>query len=757
MLTSPPPRTTSEAKTTSIIATISVLFFLSGFTALLYQVAWQRMLGLFSGSDVRSVTIIIASYLAGLGLGNLIGGWYSDRATNRQCVRIYGACNLGIAAFAVLSRFLFYDWLFLRWRYLADSSILMLIIVFCSLLIPTSLMGLSLPLLSKAVSRHAKDAASRIGLLYGVNTLGSGIGTFLSGWYIIGTIGYEKTVYFGAAISALVGAIALICAERFTNQNYSQEIQDTNLFKDQSSFFKQWCWLVFLSGFSAISLEIIWFRVLDIALQSNAYTYAHLLTFILVSNACGSLIGAKAIKFIKQPKKVFLLIQGMVAAYAAISIWAIGSYWQDYPDLRADIGYINPSNLSFAVFFKYLIVPIVMMVLPNLLLGFYFPLVQKAVQVHDDRIGRRVGLILIANILGNTAGSLLTGLVLLQYLGTANSLRLLVIIGLGFVIAIRPNWKKARFTTTLAVILVATIIFFPNNHRLWAALHGVKPGTYFIVAEDSTGVAAIAEENNQGKLFASGQVQANFPYLHLHALLGTVPALLHPNPNQIMIIGLGSGGTPHTLGANPLTKQVQVVELMGAELPVLQKYAQTPIGKPLKALFQDSRYQFVVGDGRRELTLADRKFDIIEADAIQPWRSRAGMLYSQEFFQEVRSHLADGGMFVEWDVGRAAAQTFRNVFPYVTRVKLSKDLSVLFGSDRLIRFDKNSLLTQLNNPEVISFLNQAEVNLEALRRDLQAAQVQMYSHAQDGQPQAVNTDLFPRAEYYLNRSQNNQQ
>jgi hypothetical protein len=219
MLTSPPPRTTSEAKTNSVIATISVLFFLSGFTALLYQVAWQRMLGLFSGSDVRSVTIIIASYLAGLGLGNLIGGWYSDRATNRQCVRIYGGCNLGIAAFAVLSRFLFYDWLFLRWRYLADSSILMLIIVFFSLLIPTSLMGLSLPLLSKAVSRHAKDSASRIGLLYGVNTLGSGIGTFLSGWYIIGTIGYEKTVYFGAVISALVGAIALICAERFTNQN----------------------------------------------------------------------------------------------------------------------------------------------------------------------------------------------------------------------------------------------------------------------------------------------------------------------------------------------------------------------------------------------------------------------------------------------------------------------------------------------------------------------------------------------------------
>ena len=106
----------AKVATSKIQATplLFILYFISGFTALLYQVAWQRMLGLFSGSDVRSVTIIVASYLLGLGLGNLLGGSFSDRLTNRKCVMVYGVCNLGIACFAVASRFIFYDLLFLR-------------------------------------------------------------------------------------------------------------------------------------------------------------------------------------------------------------------------------------------------------------------------------------------------------------------------------------------------------------------------------------------------------------------------------------------------------------------------------------------------------------------------------------------------------------------------------------------------------------------------------------------------------------------
>ena len=738
------------------IAVLFTLFFVSGFNALLYQVAWQRMLGLFSGSDVRSVTVVVASYLLGLGLGNLISSRYSDRLNNRQCVRVYGLCNLGIALFAVASRFLFYDLLFLRLQYLAQSPLVMLGIVLVSLLIPTTLMGLSLPLLSKAINRGVDGAASRIGWLYGINTLGSGLGTLISGWYIVGTIGYEKTVYLGAVFSACVSLTALVLAQQFDRHNYSQHGDATSssapLHKQQQSI-REWYLLVFLSGFAAISWEIVWFRVLDIALQSNAYTYAHLLAFVLVGNGLGSLLGSKAIPYIRHPRKVFLLIQGAVAIYSAIAIWSIALVWQNYPNLRADEGYINLNNIDFPVIFKYLIVPAAMMILPNLLLGFYFPLVQQAIQKDGKAIAKRVGSILVANILGNVLGSLVTGLVLLDLIGTSGSIKLLCCIGLGFLMAIRPNWIKAKLTTLLTIVTLIAIVAFPANNAFWAAMQSIPANDYFIAAEDSTSVAAITENKDRGKLYASGQVQANFPYLHIHGLLGSIPALLHPNPENVMIIGLGSGGTPHSIGANPATEQIKIVELLGAELTVLKEYANTPTGKPLQNLFADPRYKIVIGDGRRELALSEQKFDIIEADAIQPWRSRAGMLYSQEFFRQVQSKLKPGGFFVEWNVAAGTQQTMLSVFPYVTHVGLGpqKNLWILIGSERPVKFDRQQLLSKLKLPAVVDFLeNKVGLNVEEVRQDVRMAIVQMYSQAKDGLPEKVNTDLFPRGEYYLN-------
>ena len=730
------------------------LFFLSGFSALLYQVAWQRMLGLFSGSDVRSVTIVIASYLLGLGLGNLISSRISDRFTNRQCVRVYGLCNLGIAVFAVCSRFLFYDLLFIRLQYLAQSSLLMLAIVLVSLLIPTTMMGLSLPLLSKAINRSVEKAASGIGWLYGINTLGSGLGTLVSGWYIVGTFGYEKTVYIGAVFSSCISFTALILARQFGNRNDSlqKNIDSFPNFLPKQQSIKEWYLLVFISGFAAISWEIIWFRVLDIALQSNAYTYAHLLAFVLVSNGIGSLIGSKTIARITNPKKAFLLIQGIVAVYSAIAIWLIAIVWQTYPQLRSDIGYINLNNLDFPLIFKYLIVPSVMMIVPNLLLGFYFPLVQKAVQRDGRAIAKRVGSILVANILGNVTGSLLTGLVLLDLIGTSGSIKLLCCIGLGFFIAIRPN-IKAKLTFTLTIIALWCVIAFPNNSPFWAALQGIPADNYFIVAEDSTSVAAITETENRGILYASGQVQANFPYMHIHGLLGSIPALLHPNPVNIMVIGLGSGGTPHSIGANPATKQIEIVELLGAELTVLKEYANTKIGKPLQNLFSDPRYKIIIGDGRRELSLSKQKFDIIEADAIQPWRSRAGMLYAQEFFKQAQSKLKPGGFFVQWNVGANTRETMLSVFPHVTAIGLGKqqNLWILIGSDRPVQFDRELLLTKLNLPPVIDFIQEkVGIDIEQVRQDVISAKAYTNSPAKSTTPK-INTDLFPRDEYYLNR------
>ncbi|HEY9642584.1 MAG TPA: fused MFS/spermidine synthase, partial [Coleofasciculaceae cyanobacterium] len=305
-----PPTTQNPGDTARVktpVTLLLMLFFISGFTALLYQVVWQRLLGLFSGSDVHSVTIVVASYLLGLGLGSWAAGRLSDRLSRQRAVQTYGLCNLGIAGFAVLSRFLFYDLLFRHFSLLAQSTAWTLLIVFVSLLIPTFLMGVSLPLLSTAISRSADRAAPLVGLLYGVNTLGSGLGTLLGGWYILGTLGYEQTIYGSATLSALVGLVSLGIAWQFDHQALPTPV---STLQPATRAVWIWCVLVFCSGLVAISLEIIWFRVLETVLQSIAYTYAHLLAFILISNALGSVIGAIAVPSIRNPRQVFLWIQG---------------------------------------------------------------------------------------------------------------------------------------------------------------------------------------------------------------------------------------------------------------------------------------------------------------------------------------------------------------------------------------------------------------------------------------------------------------
>jgi predicted membrane-bound spermidine synthase len=205
--------TQTNTRRTLYLLTLSV--FLTGFSALLYQVVWQRLLGLFSGSDVRSVTIVTSAFLAGLGVGSLLGSFLADRFSSRGAVRAFGLCNLGIGLFAALSRFFYYDLLFRELNSLAEAPAALLIVVFVSLLVPTTLMGISLPLLSRAIVRNVSDAARLISLLYGINILGAGVGTVVSGWVLIGNFGYEVAVYKGAAKSLLVGLTANVAAGRF--------------------------------------------------------------------------------------------------------------------------------------------------------------------------------------------------------------------------------------------------------------------------------------------------------------------------------------------------------------------------------------------------------------------------------------------------------------------------------------------------------------------------------------------------------------
>ncbi len=301
-----------------------IVFFVSGFAALLYQVIWQRLLVFFSGADVYAVTLIVTTFMAGLGLGNLVGGYVADRFSRRTNLVMFIAAELAIMIFGLLSKGFFYDFLYTRHPELGQSSWLLWIVLFCSLLWPTFFMGVSLPLLAKALTRDVGDAAPTIGRLYGINTLGAAIGALVTTWIFLPQLGLEQSLKVGAALNfACAGVLILFIisvrkqpeAGSVTTELRQQEPNPSLPRTAESTGFTFGTWLLLyvLSGFIALSLEILWLRLLTVMLKCTAFAFGTMLTIYLGGLGLGAIAGTNFVQKSRRPASVFLALQTLVA------------------------------------------------------------------------------------------------------------------------------------------------------------------------------------------------------------------------------------------------------------------------------------------------------------------------------------------------------------------------------------------------------------------------------------------------------------
>jgi spermidine synthase len=154
----------------------------------------------------------------------------------------------------------------------------------------------------------------------------------------------------------------------------------------------------------------------------------------------------------------------------------------------------------------------------------------------------------------------------------------------------------------------------------------------------------------------------------------------------------------------------------------------------------------VIADGRHSLALDPVKYDVIEADAILPKTGLSGLLNSQEFFRQVRSKLAPGGIYVQWAPTERTIETFRSVFPYVTMVH-----PALLGSDRPIPYSREKVLELLARPEIDIHLTSARIDRTELLKWFEDKKIEVLNNGRTVPAPSPNTDFFPRDEYYLNR------
>ena len=754
------------------------IFFLSGFAALLYQVVWQRLLVVFSGADVYSVTLIVAAFMAGLGIGNLAGGHVADRVSARRSLWLFVAAEVSIGLFALASKWIYYDLLYHRLSFLAGSSASGPVL-FLGLFWPTFFMGVSLPLLARALTSDLAAAGRVVGSLYGWNTLGAAVGAFATTWLLLPRLGLADALPVGAALNFICAALGWTIGRKLPASRQEHAASATPVVVrtagDVPMPFGAWALLFGVTGFSALALEIVWFRMLGVVLKSTAFTFGTMLTVYLLGLGAGAAIAARWVSGSRTPGRTFLLLQfglvvvtGVLIAGFADSIADGSPTWlvrhlsrNDYDapaavaalrDVVAGRATADAVNTAREFLVIFVTAPAVLIGPATFLMGFSFPYLQKAVQADAALIGRRVGTLMTGNIAGSAIGAALTGLVLLPAVGTATTLKLLVVLAL--VPGILLTRAFSGIATRSAVILIVLLVVaglaraLPDGPRLWAALHAI-PTHRLIVEEDGAGVtvlkAASSGFDRQTLVYVNGLSQSWIPFGNIHTVLGALPLLIHPEPLEIGIIGLGSGDTAFSAGGRPETRRITCVEIIGGQVAALERLSRIFPDPGLTGVLNDARIDHVIDDGRAYILQAGRAYDIIEADALRPATAYSGNLYSIEYFELLRRHLRPGGLAVTWVPTERVARTFVQVFPYVIGFG-----DVYIGSNDPIDLDPARLAARLEAPSFIDYYARAGIDIRSLLGGyLRGPILSLTPEFDRGEPVNLNSDLFPRDEFAL--------
>lgn len=726
----------------------ALLFVLSGLSALIYQVAWQRILALHSGVGLYSVSVIVAAFLAGLGLGSHLGGVASARVGPRRALAVFAVLEFAIGVLGALSPYVYYDWLYPLASPLPSPSWAGGALHFAALIPPTLLMGASLPFLVRATVTSVERAGTTVGVLYGCNLLGAALGAAGGTWLLMPTFGIRGAIWAAAVANLVVGAGAWALLRVTGDDAAVGESTTPSAGAEPLGGRPLALWLVLygLSGFVALSLEILWFRVVDVAVKSTAFTFGTVLAIYLLGNAAGCLFAAPRIGRLRRPLRTFLLIQCAVLAYSAGVVIGFaelphggGLAWYERYWSRYGFFVLGHEWDPGAMLRLYGVLPLVLFGPPTFLMGIAFPVLQRA--VHDDprSSGRKVGYLQAANILGCVLGALLVGLLGLEVLGTTRSLQALVALGLVFVAI--GEWHYGRSFAAPGVVLVLLVWLLPGQETLWRRLHGVSDRVVAFFKEDATGVVAVTPEQGTAgrrwRISVNGKGNSWFPFGGVHTALGAVPVAMHPSPRDVAIVGLGSGDTAWGAASAPESQAITVFELSAPQPDLLRRLAGADALPDLQSLLDDPRIEVVVADGRKALVASDRGYDVIEADAILPSVAYSGNLYSVEFFEIGARRLKPGGLMCTWAPTPRVRASFCRVFPHVVAVG---DGDVLLGSNEPIAWEPDAWRARLQRARA----HLGEARYQDVARSLSRATPLTGC----GEARAdLNHDLFPRDEF----------
>jgi spermidine synthase len=694
-------------------AVASALFFVSGFSSLVYEVVWERSLRLVFGVSTWSVALVTAGFMAGLAAGY---GWgRTARLRRLSPLAVYALAETGIALYALA---------FPRALRLVDTvhgatgGLLPVraALAFLVLLPPTALMGLTLPVVARAFPA-ATSAGRAAGTLFAANTAGAVAGTLAAAWVFLRLYGADATsrIAIGAnGLAAAGGALAALAglgvAKKGENDP-SREAPATSAAPVRQAGERAVLVAALLVGVQTMGLQVAWNRTLVCVVENNTTSFASILAAVLVGSALGAaLYAAGGRRRTADPSaraRLFVAAEIALAVWVAASIGLLNGLYDTGRAIQAWVPFGGVAGLAL-VRLLVALVPVA----PAAAIGaFVIPLLVDRLHARvpsSDR-AKFVSRVFAADSLGSVVGALATGFVLVPLAGLAGTFVALALAGLlaaALVLACDLSARRPLVLGGLAVAAAAAGVVLlapPLTVTHWYDGHRGIRGDLAFYREGRFGTVAVFRVGGQKDLLINciEEVPDHRDALLLFKLLGHFPLLLHPEPRTVLVNALGAGITLGAVTLHPV--QAEAVDLVPEVLEAMRLFSTEN-----RNVAERPNWRFVHDDGRNYLRLARDRYDVITADATHPAAGESWPLYTREYYRIVGSRLGPDGIFAQWlplhNMAEgdflAALRTFRESFADMA-VLFVQRYSILVGSLSRLRLDPQGLTQRIaEHPEV---------------------------------------------------------
>ena len=737
-------------------APLLLVFFLSGFAGLVYEVLWLRDLSLLFGSATQSAATTLAVFFLGLSAGSAVWGRRSGRVANPM--REYALLEVGIALSACAYFLLMpayhalyssvYEPLHTTPMLLSAAKALLA----TGVLFPAAFfMGGTLPLVGQHLIRRPAELGERGALLYAVNTIGGACGALAAGFYLPAWLGFRASYAAAIVLNLLLAAAAWWLGREAAP---APESADTKVPRREGETqagsalpSRILAGVAFVSGFTAIGLEVLWTRMFAQVLHNSVYSFAAILVVFLVSLGIGAALASFLARRVREPVHALmgLLIGAGIGVGLSPFFFYVATNGLNYLAALDDW-----SSYMVTVFGTLAGVCLV----PGALVGAVLPSLLRLAR-GEGGAGAVLGRLASINTAAGVVGSLVVGFLLLDALGLWASLRSLAVVYFLTAIVIGGVSQSApaflRATPVVALLLLASFLD-PGRLPILPEFDHLKQKPRLLRAwEGRDGTVAVVMTGRDLRITMDTYYSLGGTRVAQHEQAqGDLPLLLHPNPRSAFFLGMGTGITAGAALNHPV-ERVVTAELSENVVEAAREF----FGPYTNGLFTDERSEVVVEDGRNYLKGRTERYDVIIADLFVPWRAGAGSLFTREHYETVRERLEPGGLFAQWlplyqltsrDV-ELILRTILDVFPHATlwRGGFSADRPVLaiiaqaeptpLDADRLAdRFRERRQSPELTRSKAVGLTAMFYAgNLDSLRPDL------------EGVP--VNTDDRPRLEY----------